>query len=116
MGVRPSLDGRAVVAEKCRVSIKAPGLVFVEGVRVWKAGTRKQGRMTVEVFDVDIAAAELSALSRSRTRPGASILGVGTVSIGCAPTISGRWAGPRIASKKDSSEKVRVIPSGSGGP
>lgn len=94
MGVRPSLDGRVVVAEKCRVGVAAPVEGVEEGVRVWKAGARKDGTVTVEGL---AGVAEASTLSRSRIRLGASILVVGAVSIGCCPDESceGGRMGPR---------------------
>jgi len=62
MGVRPSLDGHVVVAEK--------GLEEVACCVVWKVGTRKLGRVTIG-DDVEGAA---SARPRARARLGVSIL------------------------------------------
>ena len=60
-GVRPSLDGRVVVAEKLRRAAAA--------AVCWKAGTRKPGRVTT----VEEAEAEAAA-SRTLLRLGANIV------------------------------------------
>lgn len=67
-GVRPSLDGRCVVAEKVRRAVV---------VGAWNAGTRKLGNVTV-----DEGEAAVTALCRAcRPARGASILWAATVGL-----------------------------------
>lgn len=83
MGVRPSLDGRAGVEEKCRGRLAGVG-------GVWRAGTRKLGR---------VATTGEEAEARSRERLGASMVAGGGGEVG-------RVRGEEVVAARDRQEGV----------
>lgn len=81
MGVRPSLDGRAGVEEKCRGRLAGVG-------GVWRAGMRKLGR---------VATTGEEAEARSRERLGASMVAEGGGGVG-------RVRGEEVVAARDRQE------------
>ena len=109
MGMRPSFDGRAVVAEKGRVNVA----VVVDGVGAWNAGTRKPGNVTTDARFATVGDDEAAN----------TLVRTGAASIFCSrPELRGNWCeggrhekgiSNRFFFSRSSASRTRMIPRGS---